>query len=159
MTFEPVRDHHIHRCIITEKACLNLFRRWSTIAQVRIKPRLLDFVAILIGIVVVVLISTAAYRRPARSREVHITSSRGDWIYSITEDRVIDVEGPLGITQVSIADEAVRVLDSPCPQKLCILKGAITAAGHWNACLPNQVFLSMEGPRGTKGDSVDAQTH
>ena len=125
----------------------------------KIKPRFLDFVAILIGIVVIVLISAAAYRSPARSGELHITSARGNWIYPITEDRVIDVEGPLGITTVSIADEAVRVLDSPCPQKLCILKGAITAAGHWNACLPNQVFLSMEGPRGTKGDTVDAQTH
>jgi len=108
---------------------------------------------------VVVLISTAAYRRPTRSGEVHITSSRGDWIYPLADDKVIDIEGPLGITRVSIADEAVRVLDSPCPQKLCILKGTIAAAGQWNACLPNQVFLSIEGPRGAKGDSVDAQTH
>ncbi len=134
-----------------------MLRRWGTIAEVRIRPKFIDFVAILIGIVVVVLISTAAYRRPVKGGEVHITSARGNWIYPITEDRVIDVEGPLGITKVSIADEAVRVLDSPCPQKLCILKGAITAAGHWNVCLPNRVFLSIEGP--TKGDSVDAHSH
>jgi len=125
----------------------------------KIRPKFIDFVAILIGIVVLVFISTAAYRKPARNGEVHITSSKENWIYPITEDRVIDVEGPLGITKVSISDEAVRILDSPCPQKLCILKGAITATGHWNACLPNRVFLSIEGPRDTKGDSVDAHSH
>jgi hypothetical protein len=125
----------------------------------RFRPRALDYVAILIGIAVLASVTAAAYRRPARNKELHITTATGNWIYPISEDRTFEVEGPLGATSISISDEEVRILDSPCPQKLCIQKGSIKAVGHWNACLPNRVFLSIEGPGSADEGSVDAHSH
>jgi hypothetical protein len=129
----------------------------------KIRPKPLDFVAVLIGIAVVVIVSVAAYQRPTRGKELHITSAEGSWIYPLTEERVIEVNGPLGVTTVVIEDESVRVLDSPCPHKHCIQRGAITSPGHWNACLPNRVFLKIEGksiaPKGTEVEPIDAHSH
>ena len=125
----------------------------------RIRPKVLDFIAILIGIAALVFISAVVYQSPTRTKEVHITTAKGSWIYPISEDRELQVEGPLGITDISIANEEVRFLHSPCPQKLCIQKGSINAVGHWNACLPNRVFLNIEGSEGGEGESVDAHSH
>ena len=129
-----------------------------------IKP--LDFLAIVIGIGAVILLSVAAYQGPARDTELHITISDGNWIYPLAEDRVIEVDGPLGTTTVVIDKKGVRITDSPCPQKLCIQKGEIRLPGQWNACLPNRVFLNIEGtridPEGTKltpeGTRIDPNT-
>ena len=123
----------------------------------RFRPKALDYVAILLGIAVIASVTAAAYRSPARTKELHITTAKECLIYPISENRVLEVEGPLGTTTISISDGEVKILSSPCPQKLCIQKGSIEAVGHWNACLPNRVFLSIEGR--AERDSVDALSH
>jgi hypothetical protein len=61
----------------------------------------------------------------------------------------IQVEGPLGPTRVQIADGRVRVLDSCCPNKICILTGSIHAEGELLACVPNHIIIRIEGAGGT----------
>jgi hypothetical protein len=37
------------------------------------------------------------------------------------------------------------VLDSPCPDKICVAAGAIVRTGQFIACLPNRVSVTLEG--------------
>jgi len=73
--------------------------------------------------------------------------------FSLEEDRLIPVDGKLGTTRVKIVNKGVRVLDSPCPHKLCVKSGPISRSGETLVCLPNRVFIRIKG-----GDeqSVDA---
>jgi len=46
---------------------------------------------------------------------------------------------------VEIRGGTVRVIDSPCPDKICIAAGAISRTGQFIACLPNRVSIALEG--------------
>jgi hypothetical protein len=73
--------------------------------------------------------------------------------FSLGEDRLIPVDGKLGTTRVEIVGNGVRVLDSPCPHKLCVKSGSISRSGETLVCLPNRVVIRIKG----KGEpSVDA---
>ena len=64
---------------------------------------------------------------------------------SIELEDTLRVEGPLGVTTIEIAKGRVRVLDSPCPYKLCVKAGAIGKAGELVVCVPNRVVVRIEG--------------
>ena len=63
----------------------------------------------------------------------------------LDQDRRFEIEGPLGTTQLEISDEAVRVLSSPCPQKICIGLGEARRTGDLLACVPNRIVVRVEG--------------
>jgi hypothetical protein len=63
----------------------------------------------------------------------------------LNQERQLAFEGPLGITQVEIAHEAVRVTDSPCPRKVCIGMGEVQRSGDLLACVPNRLVVRIEG--------------
>jgi hypothetical protein len=64
------------------------------------------------------------------------------------------VPGPLGDTVVVIENGSVRVVSSPCPEKICIKTGRISKPGQWIACLPNKVFISIRGRRSEQPDAI-----
>jgi len=67
------------------------------------------------------------------------------------------VEGPLGATVVEITPGSVRVVDSPCPEKICVKTGSISRPGETIACLPNRVFVVIRGASREEGaGDVDA---
>ena len=74
---------------------------------------------------------------------------------SVALEDTLRVEGPLGVTTIEIVKGRVRVLDSPCPHKLCVRAGAIGEAGELVVCVPNRVVVRVEG-ESRKG--VDAVT-
>lgn len=71
-------------------------------------------------------------------------------IYPLSENRIITVNGPLGKTVVEIKDRRVRVVSSPCQNKLCVHQGFVKRGSI--ICLPNRVVIIIG-----KG-SVDAIT-
>lgn len=80
--------------------------------------------------------------------------SRGtEWVYPIDEDRSVTVPGPHGDTVVEVKDGMVRFKESPCPDHVCMLRGWMKNAGEWEACLPNEVMVSIEGGN---DDGIDA---
>jgi hypothetical protein len=84
-----------------------------------------------------------------------ISDGKDEWLYPLDASRDVEVPGPLGTTVVEIKDGNARVLDSPCPNKTCIAAGEISLNGQWLACLPNRVFVRIEGGP-SDGDTVDA---
>ncbi len=65
------------------------------------------------------------------------------------------VEGPLGATEVRVAEGAVRVAASPCPLQSCVRAGPIRRPGQVLACLPNRVLVRVVGAAPDPAD-VDA---
>lgn len=91
-----------------------------------------------------------------RSGRVHlvIEGPGGSWIYSLDEERTVEIPGLLGNTIVMIQNGNVRIIKSPCPNQTCLASPPLSTKGEWNACLPNQVILRVEGD--TQKDDVDA---
>lgn len=121
-----------------------------------ITTRPLDYLALVLSIMTVVAVSAFAYGGRAQASEVSIQNDEGTFLYSLDQDRRIPVSGPLGDTVVEIEDGRVHVDSSPCRDKICIAAGWLEDAGQWTACLPNRVFVRVEG--GESEDGVDAQT-
>ena len=82
--------------------------------------------------------------------------NQGDWViikvaekqvarFPLMTDRVIQVQGPLGTTEVEINQGRARIVRSPCKLKICIKSGYIQYADRLSACLPNKVVVRIEG--------------
>lgn len=123
-------------------------------AILRFKP--LDIVAFLAALAVLIGVSAASYGGGAASLTVEISAADGTLLYRFGEERIVEVEGPLGSTRIVLQEDGVRIASSPCPDKLCIHMGAIRKPGQWIACLPNQVFVRILG---REKESLDAQSY
>lgn len=110
---------------------------------VRVRP--LDVVVFVVSVLAVAAVSVAAYSRARGTPEAHVRGEQGEWIYPLEGTRTLTVSGPLGDTIVEIGDGTVRVVSSPCPEQTCVRAGRLSTAGQWVACLPNKVFVTLEG--------------
>jgi hypothetical protein len=108
----------------------------------KLKP--LDIAAIVISLAVVAAFSIGAYRG-GDAGQVVVDASGTRYRFPITTDRVERFAGPLGDTVVRIEDGTARVIDSPCPDKICVAAGSISRTGQFIACLPNRVSIALEG--------------
>ncbi len=119
--------------------------------------KLLDYVVILFAIGVILFFSIRVYGMADNTLYVHIKSESKEWIIPLNTDRMVEVSGPIGITRVWINNGSVRIVDSPCKNKICVRSGAIYRVGQWVACLPNRVMVSVEGKKGLdRENTVDA---
>lgn len=105
-----------------------------------------DYVSLLVAVAVVAAFSIYAYRGGEEGATVRIQSEEGTFLYPMEGRRHVTVTGPLGDTEILITADGVEVLDSPCRDKICIAAGRATMSGEWIACLPNRVFVRVEGP-------------
>jgi len=118
--------------------------------------RPLDYLALVLAVLTVVGASVFAYGGRTQASEVSIENDEGTFLYPLDQDRIVGVSGPLGETIVEIQEGRVHVHESPCRDKICIAAGWLETTGQWTACLPNRVFVRVEG--GEREDGVDAQT-
>jgi hypothetical protein len=51
----------------------------------------------------------------------------------------------LGRVRLEVADGSVRVVESGCPQQLCVRMGKKSRAGELIACVPNALVVRLEG--------------
>ena len=123
----------------------------------RFRPRPLDYVALALSVLTVVAAGVFAYGDRAEASEVSIESDEGTFLYPLDVDRLVRVDGPLGETVIEIEEGRVHVHESPCRAKICIAAGWLESTGQWTACLPNRVFVRVDG--GESQDGVDAQTY
>lgn len=128
---------------------------WPRLRDLPLKPY--DFVVFLVAILVVLAFSVLAIDRGGPPSTVEIRSTDGDRVYSLSEDRVITVSGPLGDTILEVSQGTVRFVASPCRDQICVAAGELRETGQWAACLPNRVFVTVTGA-GDAEDGVDAST-
>ena len=101
-------------------------------------------ITILVG-AAIAAISVKAYDVDERPVAVSVKSQSGLSMYPLSENRRLEIPGPLGITVVAITDKQVRVLSSPCRDKLCMNKGILQKNGDWTACMPNLIYVGIKG--------------
>ena len=107
------------------------------------EPLLGDVLVILVGLIVVAyLIKSLWHNEQAAKLQIRL----GDKIYStysLDQNRTIDLQGPIGITRIVIADGRARFASSPCPNQYCVHQGWLSHKGQAAFCLPNQVSLEL----------------
>lgn len=117
--------------------------------------RFFDVIAVIVAIGAVGGVSLYAYADTTDPTQVSIQSDDGEFLYPLGETRELDVEGPIGHTHVEIEGNRARVMSSPCRDQICVAAGWLENTGDWAACLPNRVFVRVEG--GERNDGIDAQ--
>jgi hypothetical protein len=109
------------------------------------KPLIGDILVILVSLIFVgYLFSIFWHSLQATKLQIRL----GDKIYatySLAQNRSIDVQGPIGITRIVIANGKTRFAHSPCPNQYCVHQGWLSHQGQAAICLPNQVSLELLG--------------
>jgi hypothetical protein len=119
------------------------------------RPKVLDIVAVILGIGAIVAFSVFAYSETGAGSQALIQADSGDYVYSLETEVDVEIDGPIGTSHIRVEDGGVRFVSSPCRDKICIAGGLITESGQWVACLPNRIFVRVEGGEDT---GVDGQT-
>lgn len=88
--------------------------------------------------------------------QVVVEGDGAQWVFPLDAEETVRVRGPLGETVVAVHGGQARVLASPCENQTCVAAGEIHSHGQWVACLPNAVFLRIEGK--TREDELDGST-
>ena len=97
----------------------------------------------------------SAYATSVSDPIARIRAGDQTWLYSLSNVvTVVPLDAP-GTCVIEIAEGSVGVVDSECPQQICMSMGRIERRGQWIACLPHRVFIDVVG--GADGEAtVDA---
>ena len=108
-----------------------------------LKP--LDIFILSLSIVLILVTGFNIYAGPRKESRVFIRGQDKTWIFPLDAEEQIEVPGPLGHTLVEIHEGKAAVISSPCNSQTCVERGHLNRQGQWTACLPNNVFLIIEG--------------
>ena len=84
----------------------------------------------------------------------HLVKKQIQLIFNIGKDGIYKFKGLLGESSIQVESGKAKFLDSPCENKNCIQSGEISVNGQWAACLPNGIFINIEGKN--KENTFDA---
>ena len=118
-----------------------------------LKP--LDFLSFALALAVVVAFIIPSLGGGGEGESVYIRAEDEEFLYPLGQDQVLSFQGPVGETVVEILDGRAQVLSSPGRQQICVRGGWIERSGEWLACLPNRIFLRVEGGG---DDTIDAHS-
>ena len=63
--------------------------------------------------------------------------------FSLQGQSQFRIRGPLGDSEINITNGRVKVVSSPCVQKVCVHKGYIDKPGEWIVCAPNRIVVKI----------------
>jgi len=118
----------------------------------KLKP--LDIPVIILATALTVITGLKAYGRGTNSLSVVVKGPDKTWIFPIEAEEHVSVAGSLGETVVKIHEGRAAIVSSPCNGQTCVAAGELNKNGQWAACLPNRVFILIEGA--ADSDAIDA---
>jgi hypothetical protein len=141
-----------------EKCHKNLQVQQAPRSTMKIKALLkpMDFAVLALSLAMTLGSGFVLYSDSESGLNVIIRGSGRSWVFPLEAEERIAVPGPLGETVVEIRGGQSRVLSSPCANQTCVAAGHIGRPGNWTACLPNRVFVSIEGGADEENRTVDA---
>lgn len=74
--------------------------------------------------------------------------------YSLSENKVIDINTDLGHNEVLIKDGKVHMEEADCPDKYCVDKGNISKTNESLICLPHKLVVEITNDE-VKSDNDD----
>jgi hypothetical protein len=120
-----------------------------------LKP--LDFCIVGLSVLATALSALAVYGDSGDAGQALVQGAGATWVFPLDAEETVSVSGPLGETVVEISGGRIRVLSSPCANQTCVAAGHLDRRGHWTACLPNRVFVYIEGT-GDGDELLDSTT-
>ena len=66
----------------------------------------------------------------------------------LDQPRTLAIEGPLGQTKLVIDEQGARIVESPCPRKICVSMGVAKNTADLLACVPNRILVHIDGSSG-----------
>ena len=66
----------------------------------------------------------------------------------LDQPRTLVIEGPLGQTKLVIDEQGTRIVESPCPRKICVSMGVAKNTADLLACVPNRILVHIDGSSG-----------
>lgn len=82
---------------------------------------------------------------PEGSRVLVTSGEELCFIAPLDQPRTVAIDGPLGPTQLAIDGQGVRIIDSPCPRKICVSMGSASHTSDLLACVPNRILVHIDG--------------
>lgn len=72
--------------------------------------------------------------------------------------RTKTIDSRIGAITLEVGQSSIRVLQSPCNQKICLLQGAIKETHEHIICLPARMYITIVSENTTQNpfDAVDA---
>jgi hypothetical protein len=113
-----------------------------------------DIPVIVLAVALPVIVGRQAYDHGTNSLSVVVKGPDKTWIFPLEAEERISVEGSIGETLVEIRKGRAAIVSSPCNGQTCVAAGELSKNGQWAACLPNRVFILIEGAADT--DGIDA---
>ncbi|UKI55424.1 MAG: NusG domain II-containing protein [Treponema succinifaciens] len=123
--------------------------------NLRLKP--FDIVFILIFLIVIFLSLFNLFRKKnEKTAELFLCrlQKEKNLFTALQKDGIYKFKGLLGESSIQVESGKAKFLDSPCENKNCIQSGEISVNGQWTACLPNGIFINIEGKN--KENTFDA---
>jgi hypothetical protein len=117
-----------------------------------------DFLALALSLGLTVFSGYQVYAKPTAAARVIVQGESGSWVFPLDPGKeTLHIAGPLGKTVVEIGGGQAWVLSSPCTNQTCVAAGRLYRRGQWTACLPNKVFIYIEGTV-DENDILDSTT-
>ena len=66
----------------------------------------------------------------------------------LDQPRTLAIDGPLGQTKLVIDEQGARIIESPCPRKICVSMGVAKNTADLLACVPNRILVHIDGSSG-----------
>lgn len=112
-----------------------------------------DGVVLLVVLLLALLLFFLPFLWRDTGEELLVTTPEGSTSYALTENRKITVVSGGHTLTVEIRDGKAAVLESDCPDGICVRSGKIGKSGQSILCAPAGVRLLIIGGRGN--DNVD----
>lgn len=112
----------------------------------------------LIGAVLLLTILTALaaafFQKDAGQTVRILTDGKLYGEYSLTDDRVIVIEGQHGYNKIVIENGTAYVEDADCPDKYCMKYKPISRGNETIVCLPHRLVVEITGKADTRQPDI-----
>ncbi|MFH1282702.1 MAG: NusG domain II-containing protein [bacterium] len=75
-------------------------------------------------------------------------------IIDINKDSVFKIPINKGDVKLEVKDKKIRIIDSPCAQKICVRSGWISAGGQCIICAPNRILIVIKSSEQTNYNAL-----
>lgn len=107
---------------------------------------------IIIAVVALAGLAVEQLMLPANEGARATVKVQGEMFRSIDLDvpgtKRISINGVEGLSVFELKDGKIKMISSPCPDKLCIQQGWVSRPGQTIVCVPNAVSISVLGNGG-----------